>query len=109
MSITLPPEELLADKPEGLTANVVGDAIGDRAIARAALTVLAGDDENPGPLDRYLLDAKVLNNGLPLITWYCPACHHIGVIARDLDGDQANLTLGEVLAAVLDHEQEAHR
>lgn len=109
MAITLPPEELLDNKPEGLTVNVLGDAIGDRGIARAALRVLAADDETPGPLDRYLLDANVMDNGLPLITWYCPTCHHVGVIARDMAGDQSNLTLGEVFAAVLDHEQEAHR
>lgn len=51
--------------------------------------------------------------------WYCPGAHtdddgeptgtgHVGIIARDLECNQAGLTLGEILEAVLSHDREQH-
>jgi hypothetical protein len=84
--------------------------------ARKALAALVGDDDNPGPLDRYEIRAyAAVAYGKPMVFWYCPRTHrnadgpgHLGVIARDLDGDQTGLTLGEILAEVLKHECEEH-
>lgn len=87
-----------------------------RALARDILALLVGDDDNPGPLDRYQIAAEVvLASGKPLVTWYCPDNHaesgagHLGIIARDFDGDQTGLTLGEIAAAALAHEEDEHR
>lgn len=76
--------------------------------ARAILEMITGNDDSPGPLDHYDIKANVLDNGKPLIAWYCLTCHHVGLIARNLEGDQAGLTLGEIFEAVLDHEAESH-
>lgn len=75
---------------------------------------LLGDDDTPGILDEYkILVFEPKGSGRPLIAWHCPRQHgdvtgHVGLIARDLDGDQTGLTLGELVAAVIDHEIESH-
>ncbi len=75
---------------------------------------LIGDDDAPGILDEYKILVIEANDGkTPLIVWHCPRQHgavtgHMGVIARDLDGDQTGLTLGELVSAALEHEIEDH-
>lgn len=86
-----------------------------RLVARDTLDALVGDDDTPGPLDRYNLIAQILPaTGKPLIMWHCPRdCvgagdGYVGIIVRDMDGDQSDLTLGEIVEAVLRHERENH-
>lgn len=66
---------------------------------------LVGTDDDPGLLDKYFMG---LVNGL--IFWLCRRCPsgHVNIIARDLDGDQTNLTLGELAQSALLHEHEYH-
>lgn len=73
---------------------------------------LVGEPGSPGLLDQYKIAGRILNDR-PVVTWHCPRRHgentgHVGVIARNLDGDQTGLTLGELVEAALDHEAEAH-
>lgn len=81
-----------------------------RAHERAVLVeTLVGVDDVPGVLDRFEVRAT---DGL--VVWYCPRGHgdggvgHVAVIARNLDGDQTGLTLGELVEAALTHEDEEH-
>lgn len=76
---------------------------------------LVGTDETPGLLDQYKVHAMETQTGKHLVVWLCPRQHagtekagHLNVIARNLDGDQTGLTLGELVEAALDHEAEAH-
>jgi hypothetical protein len=117
MPITLSPEELLSGASVGQTADLLAaeltEATGlDHTDARLRiaemLSTLVGDDENKGLLDRFLLDATLLGSGNPVVVWYCPKCHHVGTIVRDMNGGQTNLSLGEVVQAVLDHERDEH-
>lgn len=66
---------------------------------------LVGTDDEPGLLDRYFLGQT---NGL--IFWVCKRCPGglVSITARDLEGDQTNLTLGELVEAALTHEREDH-
>jgi len=73
---------------------------------------LIGDDDTPGLLDEYKV-VTYMSGEKPIIAWFCPRQHgdstgHAGVIARNMDGDQSGLTLGELVTAALDHEIEAH-
>ena len=88
-----------------------------KTIARDVLNVLIGPDDEPGPLDRYEIRAEVIpSTGKPVVMWYCPrrdhgdgnSDGHAGIIARNLDGDQSGLTLGEILGSVLQHERDEH-
>lgn len=81
-------------------------------LAKSILALIVGADGEPGPLDRYLVASTET-----MVVWYCPRDHdhgdgdsgaHAGVIARNLEGDQSGLTLGEMLQHVLEHEDEAH-
>lgn len=74
----------------------------------ATVTALVGTDDEHGILDRYRMGT---HQGV--IYWTCPEDHGdegatVHVIARDMAGDQTNLTLGELVAAALEHEQEEH-
>lgn len=76
---------------------------------------LIGDDNTPGILDDYTITTVDLNdNGKPVIVWRCDngcgnGAGHVGIIARNLNFDQAGLTLGELVAAALRHRAEDHR
>lgn len=62
------------------------------------------DDGDPhGILDRYEL---IVHEGLAC--WLCRRCPHIGIIARDMDGNQSGLTLAEMAWSALNHEDEQH-
>ncbi|WP_432050289.1 hypothetical protein [Verrucosispora sp. NA02020] len=74
---------------------------------------LLGDDDTPGLLDEYKVITYIPRDGKPVVAWFCPRQHgdsvgHVGLIARDLDGDQTGLTLAELVTAALDHEAESH-
>ena len=80
------------------------------------LRQLVGTDDTPGLLDEYRISAiPPMGDGKPTVLWHCPRDHgdagkgHVGLIARDMNGDQSGLTLGELVEAALEHEEEAHR
>jgi len=85
-----------------------------REAARKVIAAIVGNDDSPGPLDRY--EIRVVDNpaGKPVVVWYCPLKHegggdgHVGMIIRNLGMDQAGLTVGEILAAVAAHDTEEH-
>lgn len=78
-------------------------------LSRHVLDALIGKlGEGPGILDRYLIQIVPGDAHPQMIMWRCLPCHHVGLIARDLNGDQTRLTLGEILAAVIDHEEDDH-
>jgi hypothetical protein len=117
----MPTREQITDttSPEQVLADAVERALGvvpKLYAAREILDALVGLDDEPGPLDRYEIRAYVPETGRdPLVAWYCPRDHTdadaagtLGIIARDFDGDQTGLTLGEILGAVLRHEREEH-
>lgn len=63
-------------------------------------------------LDRYEVIATVTGDR-PVVAWLCRREHddggaHVAIIATDLDGDQAGLTLGEMAQEALRHEREEH-
>lgn len=64
---------------------------------------LVGTDDDPGLLDLYFIGVHQ-----DLAVWMCKRCPHVGIIARNLDGDQTNLTLGEMAQSALAHEREKH-
>lgn len=117
---TTPTVEVVANVVHARTRDYPIGPNQTRSIARNILNALVGADDEPGPLDRYelrTLDAK--DGGKSLIVWFCPRQHlnddgepggdgHVGIIARNFDGDQTGLTLGEILEAVLRHEREEH-
>jgi hypothetical protein len=69
--------------------------------------ILGTEDEPCGILDRYQLNA-VEHEGKTLIHIYCQRCHHVQIVARDMDGDQKGVTLAEWTESALRHEEEAH-
>lgn len=76
---------------------------------------LAGTDDTPGLLDQYQIVTTQTGAGRTIVGWLCPRSHadadspgHLHITARDLDGDQTGLTLGELVQAALDHEAEEH-
>lgn len=86
-------------------------------VAQDVLYALVGHEDEPGPLDRYKLHTiPIPSTGKAVVVWHCPRTDHsggqpdghVGIIARDLDCDQSGLTLGEILAAVLEHERDEH-
>ncbi|GGM52576.1 hypothetical protein ACFFX1_55495 [Dactylosporangium sucinum] len=113
-------EEVLDMAWQGTSVERIADLITERAatvdltatgtghrLARDILRAFAGTDDEPGLLDRY--EVQVIDlKGRPVAVWYCPRCHHVGLIMRDLDGDQSGLTPGEIVQAILGHEGEAH-
>lgn len=64
---------------------------------------LVGTDDEPGLLDLYFIGVYQ-----DLAIWMCKRCPHVQIIARDMDGDQTNLTLGEMVETALAHEREKH-
>jgi hypothetical protein len=104
----------------GATAGVAAKAVRrflDDAVA-AERQRLVGTDDDPGVLDRYEVHAipAVRAGQKPVVTYYCTRVHrgtggkpgHVGLIARDMDGDQTGLTLGELAESALEHEAEHH-
>lgn len=77
-----------------------------RVVRAATIRELVGSDEVPGLLDEYFV--RIGNGGGPAV-WHCRRCDHIGIVARNLHGDdQTNLTVGEMAESALDHEAEYH-
>ncbi len=64
---------------------------------------LVGTDDDPGLLDRYFV-----GESKGTVFWLCRRCPTVNIIARNLDGDQTNLTLGEMVQSALGHEREKH-
>jgi hypothetical protein len=103
-----------ADLPSVATA-VIAERDGGRLSAQRWLV---GTDDDPGVLDRYEVHAipAVRAGQKPVVTYYCTRVHrgaggkpgHVGLIVRDVDGDQTGLTLGELAESALDHEAEHH-
>jgi hypothetical protein len=103
----------------GATAGVAAKAVRrflDDAVASERQR-LVGTDDDPGVLDRYEVRAVIgTDRASALVTYYCGRVHagtggkagHVGVIARDLNGDQTGLTLGELAQSALEHEDEHH-
>lgn len=61
------------------------------------------DDDEEGILDQYEM---IIHEGI--VGWLCRRCPHIGIIARDMSGNQAGLTLAEMAWSALAHEAEVH-
>lgn len=90
----------------------------DAALATYHARLFGTDDEPTGILDRYEVNAipAVRAGQHAIVTYYCARTHagtngrrgHVGVIARDLDGDQTGLTLAELAASAIEHEAEHH-
>jgi hypothetical protein len=103
----------------GATAGVAAKAVRrflDDAVA-AERQRLVGTDDDPGVLDGYEIRTMTASEtGQVLVFYYCARQHagtngepgHVGIIARDLDGDQTGLTLGELAQSALEHEAEHH-
>lgn len=64
---------------------------------------LVGTDDKPGLLDRHFMGVQ---NGIIFVL--CKRCPNVQFVARDLDGDQTGLTLGELVESALEHERESH-
>jgi hypothetical protein len=83
-------------------------------IRAEVLHELVGAEDEPGQLDQIFVLAQRTEAGADLVWWHCRRdCGEggvgtLGIIARDLDGDQTNLTLGELVEAALTHEVEEH-
>lgn len=72
---------------------------------------LVGTDDEPGLLDGYFVTTSSgVVPGRSMVVWVCRRCPggHVHVVARDLDGDQSDLTLGELVEGALVHEREQH-
>lgn len=72
---------------------------------------LVGDEElyELGILDNYQIKTDITASGRQIVFWYCNRTHarsggHVGIIARDLDGDQSGLTLAELVTSAIEHE-----
>lgn len=83
-------------------------------IDSSSIEALVGDEDVQGVLDRYKVEVIDGKDGQPVIIWRCnEGCGpngngHVGVIIRNLDMDQTNLTLGELVGAALAHAEEEH-
>jgi hypothetical protein len=77
---------------------------------------LVGTDDQPGILDHYkIVTIEARDPGAkPLIIWRCERDSggdgngYVGIIARNMEMDQTNLTVGELVDAVLRHGDEEH-
>lgn len=64
---------------------------------------VVGTDDDPGLLGRYFMG---VHSGV--IYTLCKRCPNVQFVARDLDGDQTDLTLGELVTMALEHERDEH-
>lgn len=81
--------------------------IDDRILLAFQRAILGTEDDPCGILDRFQLNASE-HEGKALIHIYCLRCHHIQIVARDMDGDQKGVTLAEWVESALRHEEEEH-